>query len=160
MCTQPCVDTMLKEPPTPRYAVRRTHRTYTPQFKAELVAACQQPGASIAALALQHGMNTNVLHRWLKEHRQGRHRLAGAPSVDPALAPQTTPPLTPPFVPLELNAVVPSYAMTTPVQATPAVVPALATIRLDCQRQGVSMTVHWPLSAAAECAQMLREWLR
>ncbi len=27
---------MLKEPQTPRYAVRRTHRTYTPQFKAEL----------------------------------------------------------------------------------------------------------------------------
>ena len=60
------VDTMLKDPQTQRYAQRRTHRTYTPQFKAELVAACQQPGASIAALALQHGMNTNVLHRWLK----------------------------------------------------------------------------------------------
>ena len=41
---------------------RRTHRTYTPQFKAELVAMCQTPGA---AVALQHGMNTKVLHRWL-----------------------------------------------------------------------------------------------
>ncbi len=29
---------MLKDSQTPRYAVRRTHRTYTPQFKAELVA--------------------------------------------------------------------------------------------------------------------------
>jgi transposase-like protein len=149
---------MLKESQAPRYAVRRTHRTYTPQFKAELVAACQQPGASIAALALQHGMNTNVLHRWLKEYGQGRHRLAAAtaPSLDPALAPRTTPA----FVPLELNAVAPSCAFVPPVQASPAAVPALATIRLDCQRQGVSMTVHWPLSAAAECAQMLREWLR
>ncbi|MCM3566382.1 transposase, partial [Hydrogenophaga intermedia] len=49
------VDTMLKDPQTPRYAQRRTHRTYTPQFKAELVAMCQKPGASIAAVALQHG---------------------------------------------------------------------------------------------------------
>ena len=158
MCTQPCVDTMLKEPQTPRYTVRRTHRTYTPQFKAELVAACQQPGASIAALALQHGMNTNVLHRWLKEYGQGRHRLTTAtdPLADPAQAPKRTPA----FVPLELNAVAPSCAMTTPVQATPAAVPALATRRLDCQRQGVSRTVHGPRSAAPECAQMLREWLR
>ena len=57
---------MLKDPQTPRYAQRRTHRTYTPQFKAELVATCRQPGASVAAVALQHGMNANVLHRWLK----------------------------------------------------------------------------------------------
>lgn len=57
--------TMLKEPALVRYSSRPTHRTYTRQFKAELVAACQQPGASIAAIALQHGMNANVLHRWI-----------------------------------------------------------------------------------------------
>ena len=70
VCTQQIVDTMLKESETPRYPARRTHRTYTPEFKAELVSACQQPGASIAALAGQQGMNANVLHRWLKEHRK------------------------------------------------------------------------------------------
>ena len=70
VCTQQIVHTMLKESETSRYSTRRTHRTYTPEFKAELVKACKQPGASIAALALQHGMNANVLHRWLKEHRK------------------------------------------------------------------------------------------
>ncbi len=55
---------MLKVSQTLRYTVRRTHRTYTPQFKAELVAMCQQLGALIAAVALQHGMNANLLHRW------------------------------------------------------------------------------------------------
>lgn len=35
---------MLKDSQTPRYVQRRTHRTYTPQFKAELV-------------ALQHAVN-------------------------------------------------------------------------------------------------------
>jgi hypothetical protein len=51
------VDTMLKDPQTPRYAQRRTHRTYTPQFKAELVVMCQKPGASIAAVALRGDLN-------------------------------------------------------------------------------------------------------
>ena len=41
--------------------------TYPAQFKAELVTACQRPGASIAVVALQHGVNTNVLDRWLRE---------------------------------------------------------------------------------------------
>ena len=58
---------MLKDSDKPRYAGRRTHRTYTAQFKDELVAACREPGASIAAVAGAHGMNANVLHRWLRE---------------------------------------------------------------------------------------------
>ena len=42
--------------------------------KADLIAACLQPGASIAATAREHGMNANVLHRWLREHRLGLHQ--------------------------------------------------------------------------------------
>jgi transposase len=33
-------------------------------------------------------------------------------------------------------------------------------IRIECQRQGVSVTVHWPVAAASECARMLRDLLR
>ena len=91
------VDTMLKDPQTQRYAQRRTHRTYTPQFKAELVAMCQKPGASIAAVALLHGMNANLLHRWRKEWAQGLHRLEGG--ITTAVAT----PQTPAFVPIELS---------------------------------------------------------
>ena len=79
---------MLKDPQTQRYAQRRTHRTYTPQFKAELVAMCQKPGASIAAVALQHGMNANLLHRWRKEWAQGLHRIEGGATTAVA-TPQT-----------------------------------------------------------------------
>ncbi len=95
---------MLKESDTPRYPTRRTHRTYTPEFKAELVRACQQPGASIAALTGQQGMNANVLHRWFKEHqRNGCHQLlkpcmptiAEAPSPAPAFIALALPPVTP-----------------------------------------------------------------
>ena len=151
VCTQPSVDMMLKVSQTPRYAVRRTHRTYTQQFKAELVAACRQPGASIAAVALQHGMNTNVLHRWLKEWAQGMHRLEGG------LATAAVAPRTPAFVPIELNAVASTTASEQPcvTASTPE-----TDIRIECQRPGMSVTVHWPLSAATQCAQMLGELLR
>ena len=60
-------------------------RSYTPQFKAEMVAQCLQPNVSLASLAVEHGMNPNVLHRWVSEHeRYGRHTLTDDPaSVKP-----------------------------------------------------------------------------
>ena len=77
---------MLKEPEVSRYAGRRTHRTYSREFKAEMVAACLQPGTSVAALALSHGMNANVVHRWLKEHtRIDAHQLS-KPDASSAVA--------------------------------------------------------------------------
>ena len=142
---------MLKGPQTPRYSVRRTRRTYTPQFKAELVALCHKPGTSIAALAQQHGMNANLLHRWLKEWSQGLHRLDGS-FTTAAVTPQT-----PAFIPIKLSA-----ARSTTTREQPPVdssMPA-ADIRIECQRHGLTVTVHWPLSDAARCAQVLRDLLR
>ena len=46
----------------PNTLVRRTHSL---EFKAQVLAACRQPGASIAAVALAHGLNPNVVHKWL-----------------------------------------------------------------------------------------------
>lgn len=142
---------MLKEPQTSRYAVRRAHRTYPPQFKAELVAACRQPGASIAALALQHGMNANVLHRWLKEWQQGLHRLESGVTTA-AVAPQA-----PAFIPIELNTAASTTASEQPSVASST---RAVDIRIECQRPGMSVIVHWPLSDAAGCPQMLPELLR
>ncbi len=48
---------MLKDSDIARYTTRRAHRTYTPAFKAQLVAACLELGASTVALASSHGMN-------------------------------------------------------------------------------------------------------
>jgi transposase-like protein len=142
---------MPKDTQTPRYAQRRTHRTYTPQFKAELVALCHKPGAFIAALTLQHGMNANLLHRWRKEWTQGLHRLEGG--ITTAVAT----PQTPAFIPIELSTAASTTASEQPCTAssTPE-----TDIRIKCQRPGLSVTVYWPLAGAAECAQMLRALLR
>jgi hypothetical protein len=33
-------------------------------FKAQVVQECSLPGSSVASVALSHGINTNVVHRW------------------------------------------------------------------------------------------------
>ena len=134
---------MLKDSQAPRYSVPRTRRSYSPQFKSELLTACKQPGASIAALAMQHGMNANVLHRWLKDHRQGALLLSdGAP--------------VPTFIPIDLAASLPL-----PVSgrdSEPSAPPS--NIRIELQHHAVKVTLHWPVDAAGACAQMLCALLR
>ena len=45
---------------------------YDETAKAELVAACGRPGASVSRLARACGINANQLSRWVREHRQRR----------------------------------------------------------------------------------------
>ena len=40
-------------------------RVHGAEFKAQVLAECQQPGASVAAIALAHGLNVNLLRKWL-----------------------------------------------------------------------------------------------
>jgi transposase-like protein len=58
--------------------VRR--RQYSAAFKAQVVAECDVPGASVAKVALAHGIQSNIVHGW--------HKLArGPPAVQ---SPQPT----------------------------------------------------------------------
>lgn len=58
----------------------RRRRTYTPQFKTDLVAQCMDPAVSLMAVAIEHDINPNLLRRWVIEHeRLGLHD-AGAQS--------------------------------------------------------------------------------
>lgn len=96
-------------------------------------------------------MNANVLHRWLKEWAQGLPRLeVGVSTAVVASQP-------PAFIPIDLSAVPPASAGELPSASLPT---SADCIRIECQRPGMSVTVHWPLSAATECAQMLRELMR
>jgi transposase len=54
---------------------------YDEAAKAELVAACGQPGASVSRLARECGVNANQLSRWVREHSQ---RLQRSVTVPPA----------------------------------------------------------------------------
>jgi transposase len=58
-------------------AKRITRRTYSRQFKREVVAQCLASGASVSAIALSHGINANVIRKWLPQ-RDSRHATATA----------------------------------------------------------------------------------
>ena len=49
-----------------------TRRRYSKQMKAQVMAACDAPGASVAKVAMEHGINANVVHRWRQLAREAR----------------------------------------------------------------------------------------
>lgn len=54
---------------------------YNESAKAELVAACGKPGASVSRLARECGVNANQLSRWVREHSQRLHRSLTLPAA-------------------------------------------------------------------------------
>ena len=51
-------------------APRRRTRRHSPDFKARVIAACLEPGVSLAAVALANGLNANFLRTWVKAYRK------------------------------------------------------------------------------------------
>jgi transposase len=109
-----------------------TRRQYSAAMKAQVVAECGKPGASVAKVAMAHGINANVVHRWRQLAREGKVQ-----------APTTTGE----FIALPLA-----------MPAAPQVAPA--DIRVELRRGAVTMNVTWPASAAADFAAWTRELLR
>lgn len=75
----------------------KTRRHHSAELKQEILAECAQPGVSLASVALSHGTNANVVHKW--------RRLAHALSTDLQLSP---------FVPVPLLQA--SYASTADIR--------------------------------------------
>ena len=117
---------------------RRRRRTHSAHFKAEAVGACQQPGISIAAVALARGLNAAMLHRWVKAAERSRSPIAIRTTVPSERIDNSES-----FVPVSL----PSN-------------PAEGVIRIEVRRRGGTVSVEWPASAGHECALLLRELMR
>ena len=50
--------------------VNRTgRRTYPLEYKRDLVRQCREPGVSVSALALAHGINANLVRKWIRQQR-------------------------------------------------------------------------------------------
>jgi transposase len=112
---------------------RATRRRYSQEMKAQVLAECGAPGASVAKVAMSHGINANVVHGWRKLARGGGGE---APVVKPRE-----------FVPVVLEE---------------AGVPGSRErgIEVELRRGAVTMKLTWPLSAAADFAAWTRELLR
>jgi transposase len=46
---------------------------YDPEAKRELVRLCLQPGTSVAKVALEHGINANLLRKWIGLYHEVGH---------------------------------------------------------------------------------------
>ncbi len=67
--------------------LRNGRRRYDPASKQRLVEACREPGASLASLALRHGVNANLLRKWVTgQPRQQRPGVAVG-AIDSAFVP-------------------------------------------------------------------------
>ena len=49
--------------------VKRQRRRHSPRFKAEVLSACREPDASIAAVAQRYQVNANLVHKWRRAAR-------------------------------------------------------------------------------------------
>jgi len=73
---------------------RDGRRRYDPESKARLAAACLEPGISISGLALAHGINANLLRKWVKDAREtGSSAVSARSAFIPVVAADGSPPV-------------------------------------------------------------------
>ena len=70
---------------------------YDPQAKLELVLQCLKPGVSISRMAMQHGINANLLRSWITKHQR---TTVSAPQPDRAVHLESVPA----FIPVQIEA--------------------------------------------------------
>lgn len=104
-------------------------RRHDAELKRQVIAACAVPSASVAQVAMNYGLNANLVHKWRRLASDG----GDVPSA-------------PAFVPVSV------------VSDGPACEPPQP-IELELQRGPVHVHVRWPMSGATACAAWLREML-
>jgi len=55
-----------------RLVGRDGRRRYDPASRDQLIAACLEPGVSVSRLALEYGVNANLVRKWMKKAREER----------------------------------------------------------------------------------------
>jgi transposase len=129
------MNTMAMEAPS-----RRRRRKHSEEFKNSVVRACQQPGVSMAAVALANGLNATMLRRWVVLAEQGAGEARSSSTAMARVEPRHA------FVEVALP---PAAAPDGPSE-----------IRIEVQRGALRVAVSWPTGQAAQCAAWLRELLR
>lgn len=112
-----------------------SRRRHGDELKEKVLRECERPQASVAAVAMAHGLNANLVHKWRRmANRAGGSVPAVAGFLALPLAPSSPPPPLPP--------------------------PPPADIRIELRRGATAVNIAWPASAAAECRVWMRELLR
>ena len=130
-------------------------RRHSDEIKAKVLAACDEPGASISGVALAHGLNTNLVRKW----RSGRGTKRAGMAITRTAAMQARPePLgaAPEFVAVEMPAPA-KPAVRAQDEPTAAAPTGEATIQIELRRGALHLNVRWPTTAAEDCRAWLSE---
>ena len=117
-------------------------RRWSGEFKNQVLLQCNQPGTSIAGVALANGLNANMVRKWRTKALAQSCTTATLTSNAPTARQQ------PEFVAMALPA---------PCAPTAALDKA---IHLELRRGALTMNIDWPVAAAPDCGVWLREVLR
>ncbi len=110
----------------------RQRRYHSREFKRQLVNQCQ-PGVSVAGIAMANGINTNLLQRWIRQHRA---------EID--------------ALPVRAHAAIKLVPVSVQ-QAQSSSVDSMIEITLSGKRRSASL--RWPVSSATALATLLRDVL-
>jgi transposase len=113
-------------------------RRYSSATKAQVLAERAEPGASVARIAMAHGINANVVHRWRKLARGGAVKTVSKTGEFIALPLTMAPDLLPPTT----------------------WEPAVPDLQVELRRGAITMSITLLTSAAAEFALWTREMRR
>ena len=130
-------------------------RRHSDEIKAKVLAACDEPGASISGVALAHGLNTNLVRKW----RSGRGVKRAVMVIAPTAAIQAPPAAlgaAPEFVAVDMPAPA-KAAMRAAAQPTAAAPMGEALIQIELRRGPLHLNVRWPTAAAEDCRAWLSE---
>lgn len=110
-------------------------RRFTPGFKHKIVAACKEPGASVARIAREHDLNANLVHKWIRQANAN-----------------TLPAIAPAFVALPVSSAQAS-------RPSPSSV-ADERVQLEIPFRQQTIKVSCPVSQSDRCLALLRELLQ
>ena len=122
---------------------RSSVRHFSAEFKAQVLAACDQPGARITEVAARHGLRVGLLHKWRAGLRRKHALVAGA-----AVAPTRRSAQVGQFVAVPLPN----------PESGGAREPRF--IHVDLQRPWGLVHIRWPVSDAVHCGNWLNAWLK
>ncbi|MFN3496289.1 MAG: IS66-like element accessory protein TnpA [Hydrogenophaga sp.] len=96
-------------------STKNTRRRYGAELKQKILADCAEPGVSVAGIALSHGINANVVHKWRREAGGALPALQAPAFVPVPLPPAACAPA--PDIRIELRRGATSVSVTWPLAA-------------------------------------------
>jgi transposase len=136
----------------PKSGRRRRH---SDELKAKVLAACDEPGASISGVALAHGLNANLVRKW-RSGRGFKHAGTAIRTATLNKSPALPVGTTPEFVAIEMP-VRPKAAARAAAEPMAAASIGEALIQIELRRGPLHLNVRWPTAAADDCRAWLRE---